>query len=129
MSKFNAIEIARLVALHPKVDERRFMGLFERVVYVPTRSRIDSYRNYYGQHEADVLLNIAEAEDPRPFLGQAKEIHIDPQGRYRLDLCISADCCFAAFQVFEQRNGTFEPYSKLRFLEGEDARVFENLLA
>ena len=128
MSKFSSIEISNLVALHPKVEIRRFMGLFERVCYQPTRSRIESYRNYYGAREAQVFQQIAEAEDPRGCLTAATEMQTSATQDYRVDLCMSSDCQFAAFQVFELRRGAYVPYSKLRFLEGEEAKVFENLL-
>lgn len=129
MSKFNSIEISRLVALHPDVEVSKLLGLFERVSYRPTHSRIESYRNYYGQHEAEVLQEIAEAEEPSHCLSTAAELQTVADGDYRLDLCMSADCMFAAFQVFELKGDGYEPYSKLRFLVGESARVFENLLA
>lgn len=128
MSKFNTIEISNLVALHPKVDVKRFFGLFERVTYQPTHSVIGSYRNYYTKEEADLFQQIAEEEDPELCLKTAQEVHTSASGNYRVDLCISEDCQFAAFQVFELQRGEYAPYSKLRFLEGESARVFENLI-
>lgn len=129
MSKFSAIEISSLVALHPKVEIHKFLGLFERVCYQPTRSSIESYRNFYDEPEAELLQRIAEAEDPRQCLGESLEIRTSADQRYRLDLCMSSDCQFAAFQVFECQHGEYVPYSKLRFLEGDQARVFESLLA
>lgn len=129
MSKFNTIEISNLVALHPKVEVHKFLGLFERVSYLPTRSNIESYRNYYDAREADVLQKIAEGDDPQTALEAAEEMQTSNNGNYRLDICMSKDCQFAAFQVFEREHGEFVPYSKLCFLEGNQAQVFENLLA
>ncbi len=128
MSKFSSIEISNLVALHPKVEIHRFMGLYERVCYQPTHSRIESYRNFYGQREAQVFQQIAEAEDPQACLSTATEMQTSATQDYRVDLCMSGDCQFAAFQVFERQHDQYVPYSKLRFLEGELAKVFENLL-
>lgn len=129
MSKFNTIEISNLVALHPKVEVHKFLGLFERVSYLPTRSNIESYRNYYDAREADILQKIAEGDDPQTALEAADEMQTSNNGNYRLDICMSKDCQFAAFQVFEREHGEFVPYSKLCFLEGNQAQVFENLLA
>ena len=129
MSKFNSIEISGLVSLHPKVEIHKFLGLFEQVRYQPTRSSIASYRNYYGAHEAEVFQQIAESHDPKATLQAAKEMQTSTCGDYRLDLCLSEDCQFAAFQVFERQKGEFVPYSKLCFLEGAQAEAFENLFA
>lgn len=129
MSKFNTIEIANLVALHPKVEVHKYFGLFERVTYAPTRSNIESYRNYYNVYEADVLQKIAEGDDPKVILEAAEEMQTSSNGNFRLDICLSRDCQFAAFQVFERQHDEFVPYSKLCFLEGGQAQVFENLLA
>lgn len=129
MSKFNTIAISRFVALHPKVEIHKILGLFERVCYQPTRSSIQSYCNYYTADEATVLRHIAEGDDPRLALRSAQEIHTTDNGDYRLDLCLSGDCQFAAFQVFERKNNEYIPYSKLCFLEGEEASALENLLA
>lgn len=129
MSKFNAIGISSLVALHPKVEIHKFLGLFERVSYQPTHSAIVSYRNYYSAREAEIFQQIAETEDPTSCLKNAEEMQTVDNGDYRLDLCMSNDCQFAAFQVFERKQGEYIPYSKLRFLEGDSARIFENLLA
>lgn len=129
MSKFNSIGISSIVALHPKVEIHKFFGLFERVSYQPTHSAIVSYRNFYGLQEAQVFLQIAETEDPTSCLKNAEEMQTVEDGDYCLDLCMSKDCQFAAFQVFERKKGEYIPYSKLRFLEGDSARIFENLLA
>ena len=129
MSKFSTIEISRLVALHPHVEVHRFLGFYERVSYQPTHSGIESYRNFYAAPEAEVLQQIAEAEDPSQFLSSAVEMMTTDGGNYRLDLCMSHDCRFAAFQVFELKGEDYVPYSKLRFLEGDNARIFESLLA
>ena len=129
MSKFNSIEISNLVALHPKVEVHKFLGLFERVSYQPTHSLIESYQNYYDAPDADVLQKIAEGDDPKETLEAAMEMNTVQTGDYRLDLCISKDRMFAAFQVFERQSDKFVPYSKLCFLEGDSANMFENLLA
>lgn len=129
MSKFNTIEISNLVSLHPKVEKHKFFGFFERVCYQPTRSSIESYRNYYDIREADILQQIAEGDDPKTTLEAATEMQTSENGDYRLDICLSEDCQFAAFQVFERKQGEFVPYSKLCFLEGAQAEAFEDLIA
>ena len=129
MSKFNTIEISGLVSLHPKVETHKFLGFFEHVRYQPTRSSIESYRNYYGAREAEVFQQIADGNDPKATLEAAEEMQTSEGGDYRLDMCLSEDCQFAAFQVFERRKGEYVPYSKLCFLEGAQAEAFENLIA
>lgn len=129
MSKFSTIEISRLVSLHPKVERYSFLSFFEHACYLPTRSNIRSYRNYYDAREACLLQQIAEGNDPRTTLETVVGMQSSPSGDYRLDFCLSKDCQFAAFQVFERQSGEFVPYSKLCFLEGSQAQALENLIA
>lgn len=129
MSKFNAIEISGLVSLHPKVETRKFLGLFEQTRYQPTHSCIESYRNFYDAHEAEVFQQIADSNETKDILQTATEMQTSDHGDYRLDLCMSKDCQFAAFQIFERKQDQFVPYSKLCFLEGIQAEAFNNLLA
>lgn len=129
MAKFSTIEISSLVSLHPKVEFYRFFRLFERVFYMPTRSSIESYRNYYNVREAELLLQIADGVDPCSTLDSAEKMPVSPNGNYRLDFCLSEDCQFAAFQVFERHSDEFVPYSKLCFLEGSQAKALEKLIA
>ena len=129
MSKFSAIEISSIVTLHPKVESRKFLGLFERTRYQPTHSPIESYRNYYDQREADLFQQIAESSNPGQRMIDMKEMQTSKSQDYRVDLCISHDCQFVAFQVFVRQQDEYAPYSKLCFLEGNDASAFENLLA
>lgn len=129
MSKFHTIEIADLVALHPHVEISKFLGFFEHVFYQPTHSNIESYRNYYAKTDANTLADIAEAEHPTQLMEQVSEMHTSTSNDYRLDLCMSADHQFAAFQVFARKQDAYVPYSKLCFLEGNCAAQFENLLA
>lgn len=132
MSKFTSIEMSDLVALHPKVESHKFLGMFEHVCYKPTNSKIESYRNYYNASEAEVLIRLSEEpeENFEQCISANKELQItDNNAEYRMDLCLSHDCCFAAFQVFQLRQGEYTPVSKLRILEGEKAKSFENLLA
>lgn len=129
MSKFNSIEISSIVSLHPKVEVHKFFGVFEHVCYSPTRSSIQSFRNYYDADAANILRDIATDSNTRTTIADIEEMRTSENGNYRLDICISKDCRFVAFQLFERRSTSFEPYCNLCILEGEQARAFENLLA
>lgn len=131
MSKFSAIEISQLVALHPKVNNQKLFGLFERVRYVPTGSKIESYRNYYSAADAETLIRLSETSDDAiaQDLSNCSELPLSQEQDYRMDLCKSDDCQFVAFQVFRKKMGEYEAASKLRILEGELALKFENILA
>jgi len=129
MSKFNSIEISNIVSLHPNVEVHKYLGVFEHVCYAPTRSSIQSFRNYYDAYAANVLRDIAIDEGSRTSITDMKELRTSENGNYRLDICISKDCRFVAFQLFERHSMCFEPFCNLCILEGEQARAFENLLA
>ena len=131
MSNFDAIEMSKHVALHPKVEARKFLGLFGRQYqYVPTHSRLSSYRNYYNATDGESFLHLSEAtaEVISQQIRSIGERNTTDNGEYRLDMCLSADACFVAFQVYKLQGGDYVPVSIIRFLEGDDARNFEQLL-
>lgn len=132
MSKFEAIEMSKHVALHPKVEEHKILGLFGRhYQYAPTHSRLSSYRNYYNTADGESFLHLSEA--PAEVIGEQistiGERNTTADGEYRLDMCLSDDARFVAFQVFKRNRGEYEPVSIIRFLEGDEAQSFEQLLA
>ncbi len=132
MSKFEALEMSQHVALHPRVEAQKFLGLFgQHYLYTPTRSRISSFSNYYDTNDGEAFLRISEASEEEicEQINRMGERQVTGQGEYRLDLCISADARFVAFQLYHRQRGEYQAVSIIRFLEGDTAQCFEQLLA
>lgn len=129
MSRFEAIDLSQAVAQCGKVKRQR--SLFgTHTVYLPTSSRIDSYRNYFGEQEGSSLLQLAKAqtEETTSILEQLNELKTDDKGTIRMDLCISRDHQFIAFQLFRQSAEAYTPISKVTYLEGHSAELLEDKL-
>lgn len=132
MSKFNEIEMSQIVICHPHVEQHKILGIFgNKVRYQPTKSLISSYRNYYNAKDGATFLTICEASSAttEECILASQEMKTTENGDFRVDLCISDDAQFVAFQVFERQKDEYNPISTIKFLEGDVAEKFEQLLA
>ena len=99
MSRFFSVEIASAVSEHPHVSiKKSFFGLFANAYYNVTNSQIDSYENSYSRETGERIKPLFSVGD-KYVIGCTKDIgslHQQPNGNYRLDICISRDRHFIA---------------------------------
>lgn len=132
MSKFSLIELSNTVALHPKVSiVKGFFGLTEKAVYTPTRSKIESYENYFNHEVGMEIKQIIDApiEKVEETINSLPDFKNEANGDIRMDICISHDHRFVAMQLNQLSGEKYEPISKVCFLEGDPAEKFEAKLA
>ena len=132
MSRFFSVEIASTVSEHPHVSiKKSFFGLFANAYYNVTNSQIDSYENSYSRETGERIKPLFSVED-KYVIGCAKDIgslYQQPNGNYRLDICISRDRQFIALQLFHFENLMYRPVTDVRYFEGEQAEAIEKLFA
>ena len=132
MSRFFSVEIASTVSEHPHVSiKKSFFGLFANAYYNVTNSQIDSYENSYSRETGERIKPLFSVGD-KYVIGCAKDIgslHQQPNGNYRLDICISRDRQFIALQLFHFENLMYRPVTDVRYFEGEQAEAIDNLFA
>lgn len=132
MSRFFSVEIASAVSEHPHVSiKKSFFGLFANAYYNITNSQIDSYENSYSRETGERIKPLFSVGD-KYVIGCTKDIgslHQQPNGNYRLDICISRDRQFIALQLFHFENLMYRPVTDVRYFEGEQAEAIEKLFA
>ena len=100
-----------------------FFGLFNRLVYAPTDSRLNFTCRYY----APILRE--ELKELFALGGQVLENRLAKTNRFEqavngnllVECCVSADKEFAALQLKHFEQIDYQPISDVRFLQGESA--------
>lgn len=112
------------VALQTYITRKStFFGLFNRLVYAPTDSRLNFTCRYY----APILRE--ELKELFALGGQVLEKRLAKMNRFEqavngnllVECCVSADKEFAALQLKHFEQIDYQPISEVRFLQGESA--------
>ena len=112
------------VALQTYITRKSsFFGLINRLVYVPTNSRLNFTYRYY----APILRE--ELKELFALGGQVLEKRLAKMNRFEqavngnllVECCVSADKEFAALQLKHFEQIDYQPISEVRFLQGESA--------
>ena len=111
--------------------KKGIFGLSKKAYYSPTKSQIESYENYFCQEVGMQIKQIIDAplEKVDETIQSLPDFENQKTGDVRMDICISHDHKFVAMQLYKLENGNYEPMSKISFLEGESAELFEGKLA
>lgn len=132
MSRFFSVEMASAVSKHPHVSiKKSLFGLFAKAYYNVTKSQIGSYENSYSRETGERIKPLFSIGD-KYVIDCTKDIgllHQQPNGNYRLDICISRDRQFIALQLFHFENLMYRPVTDVRYFEGEQAEAIEKLFA
>ena len=112
------------VALQTYITRKStFFGLFNRLVYAPTDSRLNFTCRYY----APILRE--ELKELFALGGQVLENRLAKMNRFEqavngnllVECCVSADKEFVALQLKHFEQIDYQPISDVRFLQGESA--------
>ena len=112
------------VALQTYITRKStFFGLFNRLVYAPTDSRLNFTCRYY----APILRE--ELKELFALGGQVLENRLAKTNRFEqavngnllVECCVSADKEFAALRLKHFEQIDYQPISEVRFLQGESA--------
>ena len=132
MSRFSLIEMSETVELHPKVSiVKGFLGLRKKAIYSPTKSEIESYENYFNKEVGMQIKQIIDAPTDKveETIQSLPDFESENRGEIRMDICISHDHKFVAMQLYHLQGEKYEPMSRISFLEGDTAELFEAKLA
>lgn len=110
--------------------DNSFFGLCQKVVYVPTGSRVKVVKQEYRREEGERLerllaMPIANLETELASKDKPMPTAV---GYYRLQACVSDDRRFCAVQLFSFYNLMYHPLGGPRFFEGRDAEVISKLI-
>lgn len=132
MSSFSLIELSQTVELHPKVSIKKgLFGLSKKAYYSPTKSQIESYENYFCKEVGMQIKQIIDApmDKVEETIQSLPDFENQKNGDVRMDICISHDHKFVAMRLYQLEGEKYQPISKVSFLEGNSAEMFEAKLA
>lgn len=103
--------------------------LGEKVIYTPTGSRVKAYQREYASSDGQLLQRIFNASDDQleALVEKARGVVKSAIGSTRVDMCISADRQFAAFQMFKFLNLSYQRDGNVRIYEGYAANLIADL--
>lgn len=109
--------------------QNSFFGLFSKAIYTPTGSPVTASRHEYAVDQASFFRKVltASSDELTKLAGSANKPKEAPLGNVMIESCLSADKQFAAIQMLQFTNFTYEPVAPARVLEGADAEKVASL--
>lgn len=128
MAKVSKLEMAPQVLNHSNITIQKSL-LGEKVIYTPTGSRVKAYQREYASSDGQLLQRIFNASDDQleALVEKARGVVKSAIGSTRVDMCISADRQFAAFQIFKFLNLSYQRDGNVRIYEGYTANLIADL--
>lgn len=113
------------VALQPYITRKSsFFGLFNRLVYAPTGSRLNFTSRFYAPILRDELKELFALGDQvlEKRLAKMNRFEQVMNGNLLVECCVSADKQFVALQLKHFEQIDYQPISDVRFLQGDAAK-------
>ena len=111
--------------------QKSFFGLFSKAVYTPTGSPVTASRHEYAVDQAPFFRKLltASSDELTKLASSNNKPKEAPLGNVMIETCLSADGQFAAIQMLQFTNFTYEPVAQARVLEGTDAEKVASLFS
>ena len=128
MAKVSKLEMAPQVLNHSNITIQKSLP-GEKVIYTPTGSRVKAYQREYASSDGQLLQRIFNASDDQleALVEKSRGVVKSAIGSTRVDMCISADRQFAAFQMFKFLNLSYQRDGNVRIYEGYTANLIADL--
>jgi len=113
------------VALQPYITRKStFFGLFNRLVYAPTDSRLNFTSRYYAPILREELKELFALGDQvlEKRLAKMNRFEQAMNGNLLVECCVSVDKQFVALQLKHFEQIDYQPISEVRFLQGDAAK-------
>lgn len=129
MSSIKSLEMAAAVSENPNIEIKK--SLFStKAIYTPTQSKCKAVVLEYSLpagERVQKLLNMPAEKMADDIEKNGKPV-AGANGNFRLELCISDDNKFCAFQLFRFGDFRYKPVSEPCFYEGKDVEAIAKLL-
>ena len=118
--------MAQALSAHNHITvNRSFFGLKQTVTYTKTQSTVNLYADDFSADDGARIERLLAL--PPSQLEKEVKAHGKPQkapiGPYRLEVCLSEDHQFCAFQLFHFVDFSYTPSTEPYFYEGKDAEA------
>lgn len=125
MANINKMKMAQSVVSNQHITVKKgFFGLFTTVTYEPTGSKVNVTTLNFSPEEGPKVKTIIGLKDAElaARVEKTEKVEQDGIGHYHLDLCYSDDHEFAAMQLLQFSDFSYEPTTEPVIYEGEDAK-------
>lgn len=132
MTSIKKLTMAPTITANEHISvQNSFFGLFSKAVYTPTGSPVTASRHEYAVDQAPFFRKVltASSDELTKLAGSANKPKEAPLGNVMIEACLSADKQFAAIQMLQFTNFTYEPVAPARVLEGADAEKVASLFS
>lgn len=128
MANLRKLEMGQEVLNHSNITTQKSL-LGEKVIYTPTGSKVKAYQREYSSSDGQLAQRILNAPEGNiePLVAKARGVIKAAIGSTRIDMCISTDRQFAAFQMFKFLNLSYQRDSVVKFFEGDSAKLLADL--
>lgn len=130
MANFNKLAMsAELLSRNDLRIESTLLGLSKKLVYTPTGATVNVKKCNYNPEAVAHLQRIIDS-DGHGLSAAVKACHVERLeiGNIELDACISTDKQFAALQLLQFIDYTYQPISKVAFFVGEQAQLVASVI-
>lgn len=128
MANLRKLDMGQEVLNHSNITTQKSL-LGEKVIYTPTGSKVKAYQREYSSSDGQLAQRILNAPEGNiePLVAKARGVIKAAIGSTRIDMCISTDRQFAAFQMFKFLNLSYQRDSVVKFFEGDRAKLLADL--
>ena len=128
MASITKLDMSAEVLGHNNISTQKVI-FGTKVIYTPTGSKVKAYQREYADSDGKIVQRILSVSEEKleKEVAQARGIVSPAIGNTRLDMCISVDHQFAAFQVFKFANLSYHRASNVKIFEGSSAQLLANL--
>lgn len=129
MANFNSLAMSKHFVDDSRIHiKKSFFGLCKKYYYAPTDSLITACRKEYTPsdgYKIEQAMNSESSVRVKQMAALGKK-PVTTLGNYMLEMYQSADCQFAAVQLYQFKQLSYEPVTPVYTFEGEDARTIVN---
>lgn len=128
MANLRKLDMGQEVLNHSNITTQKSL-LGEKVIYTSTGSKVKAYQREYSSSDGQLAQRILNAPEGNiePLVAKARGVIKAAIGSTRIDMCISTDRRFAAFQMFKFLNLSYQRDSVVKFFEGDSAKLLADL--
>lgn len=124
MAKFNSLVMSKHFTNDSRISiQKSFFGLCKKHIYAPTGSCIIALRKEYTPSDGSKIEHAlnANASERVAQLAALEKMNLTALGNYMLEMYQSEDCQFAALQLSQFKQLSYEPVTPICIFEGNDA--------
>ena len=133
MANIKSMEMAEAIFTYPYIQTRKSLfGLCTTVIYAPTQSRVKGYTLDYDMEMGRRVRRLMEGSPAewKELIGKnGVPTPTKAMGNVLVEVCVSDDHLFAAVQVLQYTDLSYQPVGNPRICEGEEAKLLARLFS